>query len=420
VIVRQPLRCQTCEQPFVARLGIGSGRLPLIFQCPRCEVALRATLEPDPQTLELNFKSEDVVPEEEATGDGDLPSVTVYADVPVPKAMQGILAKDAILSPFVLFAQVIGHDELGELMERVEAMRSFRSSVFPKLRRAASLIRTGDFTALAAAVGRLPGAGEVEGLREQHPLYQFGRYVETLFLPFAPLEPRIAAIGELGTLLIAVEHQEGGPEHLETLNNRPDWIEHRRRIYESVVNALSLVDTLMPAMAWERVDEERFKVDDYLVMRDDFDQLKGVYQDLFELGSRSIAYVSSILNLVIRGDPRQFSNGRRCSLTRALRATANQREFILDELPQAKPLYDQIDRHTRNDIGHRLVSFDFATQTLVDNKGRQTNYLLFLEDFLEAVRFSSYLLGVAEKVTLHAIQADIPQRTAAGLPISST
>jgi hypothetical protein len=420
VIVRQQLRCQTCEEPFVARLGIGSGRLPLIFQCPHCEVALRATLEPDPKTLDLNFKSEDVVPEEDAAEEDEIQSVTVYADVPVPKAMQGIPAKNANLSPFILFAQVIGHGELGELMGRVEAMRSFRTNVFPKLRRAASLIRTGDFTALAAAVDRLPGVADIEGLCEQHPLYQFGRYVETLYLPFASLEPRIAAIGELGTLLIAAEHHEGGPEHLETLNNRADWIEHRRRIYESVVNALSLVETLMPAMAWEQVDEKKYKVDDYLVMRDDFDQLKGVYQDLFELGSRSLAYVGSILNLVVRGDPRQFSNGKRCSLTKALRATANQREFILDELPQAKLLYDQIDRHTRNDIGHRLVSFDFATQTLVDDKGRQTNYLLFLEDFLGAVRFSSYLLGVAEKVTLHAIQADVPQRRAAGLPISTT
>jgi hypothetical protein len=377
-------------------------------------------MEPDPETLDLNFKSEDVALEEDekVAEDGELQSVTVYADVPVPKAMQGIPAEDATLSPFLLFAQVIGHDKLGDLMGRIEAMRSFRSGAFPGFRRAASLIRSDDFTALAAAVDRLPGADEVEGLRDYHPLYQFGRFLDTLYIPFAPLGPRVAAIGELGMLLIAAERHSDGPEHLQTLNNRPDWIEHRRRIYESVVTALSLVETLMPAMAWEQVDEDKYEVEDYLVMRDDFDQLKGVYQDLFELGSRSLAYVGSILNLVVRDDPRQFSNGKRCSLTRVLRTTANNREFILDELPQAKPLYDQIDRHTRNDIGHRLVSFDFATQTLIDDKGRQTNYLLFLEDFLQAVRFSSYLLGVAEKVTLHAVQADVPQRAAAGLPIS--
>lgn len=418
MIVREVFECNTCGKTFLARLGIGSGLLPLIFQCPHCGVALRASMEPNPESKELNFKSEDVTPLE-IEGDEEMTSVTIYADLPVPKALQRIPAKEAIASPFILFAQAIGNEELGRLMARIEHMRSLRTVIFPRLRRAASLVEGENFKPLSEAVARLPGIDEIETLGDQHPLYQLGRYVETLYLPFAPLGPRIAAIGELGTLLLSAEHTEGGPEYLRELVGRPDWIQHQRRIYETTTAALGLVEALMPAMAWEKVDETKLDINDYLVMRDDFDRLKSTYQDIFELGSRSLAYIGSILNLVLRSDPREFSNGERLSLKKALETTANNREFILDELPQAKVLYEQVDRHTRNDIGHHLVSFDFATQTLVDNKGERTNYLRFLEDFLGAVRFTAYLLAVGEKVTLHAIRADIPQRRGAGLPVAS-
>jgi hypothetical protein len=374
-------------------------------------------MEPDPEAMELHFKSEDVTALETEPAE-ELTSVTIYADLPVPKALQGIPATEAIASPFILFGQVIGNEELGVLMGRIEHMRRLRSQIFPRLRQATSLVGDGDFESLSAAVARLPGINEIEGFGDQHPLYQLGRYVATLYLPFAPLEPRISAVGELGMLLLSAEHAEGGPEHLRELVERPDWTQHRRRIYETTVTALGLVEALMPAMAWEMVDESTVDIDDYLVMRDDFDRLKSTYQDIFELGSRSLAYVGSIVNLVLRGDPRELSNGMRVSLKKALETKAKNREFILDELPQAKALYEQIDRHTRNDIGHHLVSFDFATQTLIDSKGNRTNYLRFLEDFLGAVRFTAYLLAVAEKVTLHAIQADIPQRRASGLPVA--
>jgi hypothetical protein len=173
----------------------------------------------------------------------------------------------------------------------------------------------------------------------------------------------------------------------------------------------------MPALAWEQVDPGKAEIDDFLVMRDDFDQLKGIYQDIFELGSRSLAYVGSILNLVHRGEPSAAADGRSWGLKKALGAKAEQREFILGELPHAAVLFEAIDRKARNEIGHHLISYDFATQTLADDKGARTNYLLFLQDYLGAVRFSAYLLTVVEKIDLHALQAAVPQRAEAGLPV---
>src|SRR5213592_4339763 len=133
MIVREAFKCNACGEDFLARLGIGSGLLPLIFQCPHCGAALRASMEPDPEAMELHFKSGDVTLLETKQSD-ELTSVTIYADLPVPKALQGIPAKEAVASPFILFAQVIGNEELSVLMARIEHMRRLRSQIFPRLR----------------------------------------------------------------------------------------------------------------------------------------------------------------------------------------------------------------------------------------------------------------------------------------------
>jgi hypothetical protein len=80
---------------------------------------------------------------------------------------------------------------------------------------------------------------------------------------------------------------------------------------------------------------------------------------------------------------------------------ANEREFILDELPNARVFYDGIRRHSRNAFGHYNVEYDFAAGELVDQRtGARTSLLLFLVDYLEAARMTAYLLTVAEKITV--------------------
>ena len=378
-------------------------------------------MEPDPETLDLNWDSEDVVVRDE--GDvadvGALPAVTVYADLPVPKAIQGTPAGEAYLSPFLLLTQLVG-DDTDELMGSIEALRALRERVYPALRRASVHLASGDFDRLGAAVAKLPG-GDIDELSETHPVYHFGRRLDLLYMAFAPLPPRLAAIGELGTLLLAAETlpESAGRAHLTTVIATDAWNQHRRRVVDTVMKALGQLEALIPALAWEHVELTNADVDDFQVMRDDFDELKAIYQDVFELGSRTLAFMGTILNVVHRGDARAWGNGERWTLETALRVRALDREFVLEELPHAREVFDAVDRHTRNQIGHRLIAFDFAAQSLVDGDGRTTNYLLFLVDYLGAVRLTNYLIAVIEKITIHALQGRVPQREAAGLPIAS-
>jgi hypothetical protein len=169
--------------------------------------------------------------------------------------------------------------------------------------------------------------------------------------------------------------------------------EHSNRVIDTALTLLGDVEPLIAGLCAEEM-ETAGRLDDHRVMRDDFDVLKSRYQDIFELGSRSLAFTARVANIARRGDVRLHVDGKKLSLKEAIDATASAREPWLADFPVAKQLYEAVERHTRNEIGHRSVRYDFERGVLVYQDGLEENYLLFLVDYLGAVRLSHYLLEV--------------------------
>jgi hypothetical protein len=138
--------------------------------------------------------------------------------------------------------------------------------------------------------------------------------------------------------------------------------------------------------------------------------LRARYVEVFELASRSLAYVGAIFNLVERGNACLWSDGSEASIGEMLRRTAHRRESILAELPYANRLYDEVRRQSRNDFGHYAIEYDFSTGELVGRDGARTSYVLFLVDYLAAARLTAYLLAVVEKLSLDYRDADSEHR----------
>ncbi len=170
---------------------------------------------------------------------------------------------------------------------------------------------------------------------------------------------------------------------------------HRTRVVHAVFAAFDDMDAIYPAL-WIPHMEGRVKLDEFRVMRDDFAARKSLYQDLFELGSRTLAFTAPIANLALRGDARSYSDQESRSLNKARRTTAFRRAEWLVDFPLAEKLYTSVSRNTRNDIGHTLVHHDAANGLLVYEDGSEENYLLFLLDSLAALRLSHYLLDVVQ------------------------
>lgn len=57
MLQRYLAKCETCDEPFVLRIGVGHGVVqPVVFACPYCETALRGILRVDYKTIKATLK----------------------------------------------------------------------------------------------------------------------------------------------------------------------------------------------------------------------------------------------------------------------------------------------------------------------------------------------------------------------------
>jgi len=341
--------------------------------------------------MDLRTESDDM--ELLAAEDPDAVAVAVATDVPVHLGLVGVTGQRAMMSPFILVSQTLGLDRTSDLMSEVDRLRALREQLFPAVRRAASFWAERDLEGLTKALKAVPGS---EGLdwKNETPMALFDNLAGLLFEPVEQPGVRERCAEELLKLLrVALD------DHLDALGSlfaeydSGPLEEHRRRVVGAVFGALNDVDALFPAL-WAEAMDGHIDLEPYRVMRDDFAQRKSSYQDLFELGSRTLAFTAPIANLALRGDHRAFCDGKTRTPAKARKARAFDRADWLADFPEAAPRFDAVSRHTRNDIGHALVRLDVRNGVLVYDDGVEQNYMLFLVDWLQAVRLSRYALDV--------------------------
>lgn len=377
------------------RITVAGGLQQFVFACPHCRSEVHGTFyaqvgEP------FELRSEDLkLLDTEQEQPGTL-CVPVTTDLPVHTSLVGARADAVPITPFVKFASTLGSDVLDEVMPRIERLRALRSEVFPHLRRAASQFTQGDLAGVADALRRAPGGADIDFSAED-PVDVLGVVLAGMYAPFEDTDIREEAAKEWATILGAArEADERTLREVYAEFESGSLLEHRARVVDTSINALAATDALYPALLTERM-EGRVELSEYRVMRDDFDVLKVRYQDIFELGSRTLAFTGRVANIAYRNDPRTYADGQGRTLHKALNNTTSyDREPWLADFPVAKRLFDAMKRNTRNDIGHRLVRYDFNAGNLVYDDGGTENYLLFLVDYLHAVRLTHYLLDVFE------------------------
>jgi hypothetical protein len=379
----------------VLRISVAGGLQPFVLGCPHCRAELRGSLYTElGKPFELRSEDFDLMDEFEERAD-DL-AVAVSTDLPVHLSLVGQAAKEAMLTPFIKLSSTLGTDLVGELMPNVDRLRALREHAYPHLRRAASYFARGDLGGVEAALRQMPGGDRID-FAGADPIDTLGYALAQLYAPLENGKVRQEAAEEWAqTLGDARSADEAALKALFAELQAGPLGEHRARVVDTALAVLGDIQALLPPMWAERMGG-RVTLNEYRVMRDDFDTLKSRYQDIFELGSRTLAFTGRVANIARRGDVRVHADGIGRSFNKALnKTTANNREPWLADFPKAKRLYDAMKRHTRNDIGHRLVRYDFERGSLVYDDGPDENYLHFLVDYLHAVRLSHYLLDVIE------------------------
>lgn len=365
-----------------------------MFACPHCRSETHGILNATPGTP-LDLRSEDFDILRRTVNEQDI-AVTVSIDIPVHESLIGHPISEVVLTPFIQLSSVFGPGTVAPLVAAVDELRALREHAYPHMRRAASHLARGDMAGLQAALSRMPGSERIN-FALVDPVQAFSNLFARMYAPLEETTLRLEAAMEwVETLDAARQSDEHGFAHMLTEFESGPLGEHRARVVDTAVSSLADIDTLFPAI-WAELMEGIVELREYRVMRDDFDTLKSRYQDVFELGSRSLAFAARVANIAVRGDARLHADGVARSLRKALdHTTAANREAWLVDFPKAQKLYNVMKRHTRNDIGHRLVRYSFEHGALIYEDGASENYLLFLVDYLQAVRLSHYLFDVVE------------------------
>ncbi|HEV8359833.1 MAG TPA: hypothetical protein VGR28_05180, partial [Candidatus Thermoplasmatota archaeon] len=299
-------------------------------------------------------------------------------------------------SPYVMLQMHMGQEDFGDFYRRCGQIAFWRTNCFPDIRRAASVYAGREFSNLVKALGFLGPA-----LRKRHPIYRFQRAFDNLYVPIRPAVESSWKVELRAMFRSLAPENEPDLKFVSSLVARSEFPHFHRKVVEAATKAFDRYDSFFPALAYERfmprskADLQRFRIN-----RDDFDELKVTYVDIFEITSRALAYIGAIANHVRRGSEETWVDGQTRSLDSVLKMTSFQREFVLQEFPGLRTLYDEIDRSTRNDFGHFKVRYDFSRGVLVNEQGVEENFLLFLVDVLGAARVSEASMRLLEYVNL--------------------
>ncbi|WP_405395093.1 hypothetical protein [Microbispora hainanensis] len=396
MVSRIAVQCRQCGKHLVLRITISGGHQPFLFACPYCRSELRGRLSASPGKP-FGLESEDFDVTDLQDNDTDVIAVAINTDFPVSLSSIEQSAEEISITPFIALVMELGDDVTMEVMANVEALRALREEIFPHVRRASSYFTRGDLNGTRNALQKAPG-GDAVDFSALNVVSVLSHAMGLLYAPIEDQSLRTEAAEEWAkTLGEALRKDKLAVESLFVEFEKP-LSEHRARAFDTALNMLGAVDSLISALFAERMSiTPGIDIDRYRVMRDDFDALKIRYQDAFEVASRTLAFTGRVANIAHRGDVREHADGIACSFNQALnRTTAYKREPWLADFPVAKKLYDAMKRNTRNDIGHRLVRYDFESGTLKYEDGSAENYLLFLEDYLHAVRLTHHALDVCE------------------------
>jgi hypothetical protein len=322
----------------------------------------------------------------------DAPTLAVATDVPVHvdliKGSHGTIA----LTPFIRLWQSLGGGAQTRLAERVGSITERHAHGFATLRRSVDAFNRGQTADTVRLLGGPIAQGDGGRGPDIPPAVLLGFAIKQQFEPLGRADAVEEGRQELYELVAAAANRS---PHLLVGENKVMWGRglgrHRADVLNETVVVLGDPDPIIAACAAEELVAAG-QVDQFRIMRDDFEILKTRFLDIFELGSITVAYLSRVANIAQRGDPSAYARDPRpLSLAKALRTKAETREAWLTDLPVAQALFGPVNRRWRNLIGHHLIRNDLATGRLILNDGHEENYLSFLTSYLSAVRLTHYL-----------------------------
>ena len=400
MINRYVATCGHCQNEFIFRAVVPHAKTEsLRFCCPFCAVELSAAI-----NLDLSVPVMNLAPVGFALRpwiDEQLRAVvTVSTDLPVHREKHVLPLPDGG-SPFLLMSTELGPSFL-EWIAKVHALQELRDAAFVKVKVLVDRTRAGDWVRVRQILEKDFSEKFPEPLSEDAVIYRCYRVLNLLYVPLMTIEAAADTLQEYFQYLndcISTKMPQYA-QLLKLWSRDNEFRSFRFRVLTVLTRVLKNFDAFvaglliqeMPAALQERIDEFR-------IYRDDWNVVKSLYQDLFELVSQALLFFGAVINLSKRGDPWHYVIGIN-SYKQFKKAKAYERLKILEETPRIARVLGAVSRPMRNTIGHFAAEYEPCTGNIRYEDGSTLNYLAFLGEFFVAVKALWMILAMVEKFDL--------------------
>jgi len=327
------------------------------------------------------------------------PVVTVATDLPVHKNRHMTSLNEGG-SPFLLLVNEMGGPSFHAWKQKLDVLQQLRETRFSDLRQLIDFARAGNWDMVGNCLETMfdeePSDETLATIRMCY------RVMAVMYVPLISQSVQFEILKEYYGFLNDCTNTKATQYKslLEEWRTMPLYRGFRTKALSAFLRVLEHFDAFTVGLLFEEMPQAlQGQIDDYRIFRDDYAVVKVMYQDLFELTSQLLIFLGAIVNLSKRGAPWHYASGD-CSRKAFSKKTAFERFKMLSELPKLSGLLGRMSRPMRNSIGHFSADYEPCTGNLRYDDGSQLNYIVFLHEFLAAVRSLSFILTVVEKADI--------------------
>lgn len=188
---------------------------------------------------------------------------------------------------------------------------------------------------------------------------------------------------------------------MQIFKNAHNYSDNRLKLFSIHKRLIQKVETYSGGYLYEYAsDELKNKINEFRLFRTDFDTVKVLFVDIFEHFAKTSLYAVMILNLSRRGDINNFSGKSGMTVEKFKKLTTYAKVEYLRELPLIYSLIQNVSRGMRNDIGHFSARYDYKEGNIIFDTGEVVNYVIFLNDFLQAIKSMTIIYKIYEKIDM--------------------
>jgi len=409
MILRRFIKCHSCENWSIFRIGVDkSKKTDFLVPCPFCKIKLEFTLIQNLEDKSLKIISEDF-------NDSDCllnnlegiksKVLTIYSEIPID-----LKSKKKDNMPFLDLMSFIGSENHQKLNEITSFYHIFHENILNDHKKLISLSKTYDWKSMRKFLSTFFKNGQIKNYNHVKTIHFYYHTFHATFVPLIDLNQMTIIMDEYFYHLNNCfdNKTQKYKQLLEEFVKEHNFNLFKHKILDLYVRVFDDIHSYFPGQIYEFMNEDtKRRISDFRLYRNDFDLIKSQYVDIFEMSSKLLFYLGSILNISVRNEPTLYSNLKKISPKKFKKDRTFNKLFVLNELPELKKILLKLDRPLRNSLGHFNASYDYLDGNLIYEDGKKENYILFLNDMLNAIKVIWYMMKIIEKVEIDLIRLGI-------------